>query len=102
MSHLSICVSSHPGGATADPGEARAQPSGPEEVRGDQGVLAGSGEHHPGQSPPALWGQQGRPAGTELRKSGPETRPAGGSTGLRWPGTGPHNCQQAAEKTAGT
>lgn len=90
-----------PGGPAPDPGEAGAQPRGPEEAGGDQGVLAGPGEHHAGQSPPALRGQQGRPAGAELRKPGPETGPAGGSTGLRGPGTGPHHRQQAAEKTTG-
>ncbi len=51
--HLTL-PSIHLGGPAADPGEARAQPGGPEEVGGDQGVLAGSGEHHPIQSPPAL------------------------------------------------
>lgn len=60
-SHLCLTSSSvslpppvHPGGPAPDPGEARAQPCGPEEAGGDQGVLAGPREHHPGQSPPAL------------------------------------------------
>lgn len=90
-----------PGGPAADPGEARAQSSGAEEAGGDQRVLAGSGKHHSGQSAPAVRGQQGWPVGSELRKPGPETGPAGGSTGLCRPGTGPHICQQAAQKTTG-
>lgn len=90
-----------PGGPAAHPGEARAQPGGPEEAGGDQGVLAGPGEHHPGQSPPALRGQQGRPAGAELREPGPAAGPAGGPAGLRGPGTGLDQCQQATEEAAG-
>lgn len=101
LSAKSFCSPLHPGGPAADPGEAWAQPGGPEEAGGDQGVLAGSGEHHSGQSSTPVWGQQGWSAGAELRKPGPETGPAGGSTGLRRSGTGPHHCQQAAQKTTG-
>lgn len=90
-----------PGGPAAHPGEARAQPGGPEEAGGDQGVLAGPGEHHPGQGPPALRGQQGRPAGAELREPGPAAGPAGGPAGLRGPGTGLDQRQQATEEAAG-
>lgn len=78
-----------PGGPAVDPGEARAEPGGAEEAGGDPGVLAGTREHHPGQGPPAVWSQPGRPAGAELHQPGPSAAPAGGTTGLRGPGSGP-------------
>lgn len=104
-SPLKRCVFScapNTGGSAADQGEARTEPGGPEEAGGDQRMLAGSGEHHSGQSPPAFRGQQGGPAGSELREPGPETGPAGGSAGLRRPGTRPHHCQQTAQETTST
>ena len=91
-----------PGGAAADRGEAGAEGGGGAEAGGDPRVLAGPGEHHPGQGPAALRGQPGRPAGPELLQPGPSAGSAGEPALLRGLRPGPHHRQQTPQEAPGT
>ncbi len=97
MVMFSLCS----GGPAVNAGEAGAERAGEAEAGGDPWVLAGSGEHHTSQSPAAVRGQPGRPAGAELLQPGPATPAAWGTAGTRGLRPGPDHCQQAAEETPG-